>query len=539
LFIYSLLIDTFWAKTPVGSVFSRCIFVQRFHKNVYYILTHKNVYYILRYKRYSIVRVAILLQDKKAGAHTFFALIVVLIILTILTTAFLADGTLTNKDAAKTHNDSTDTTKIQPDDTEEIEIPADGTDTPDEQITTQKMQYVEGDRIFDGNQSEVMWRGAGGSYLFHAGDHYQEAWLSHLPEIQAMKLNTIRLAFAFTDSNYNPEYGAPSSDILDFAKMDWVLDFLDENGIKGILDLHNWYDMFGDFGSEKLINNWRSVAAHYRGDPRVAAYELFNEPSTATWASSISSKMDAASFYANLTDAIREVDPEHIVIWESQPFIPPFEDVAGLLRPNMVFTFHRWWNSVNDEFNIWTPELLSYTSLSYAVEYRKKLNVPFWLGEFGSENPFNSSNTEWLVAEQHLCRCEEQAVGWNLWMGRTSINKIWNGYLPFFPLRCYNQNLTRQSWQPPNPSFTGYVLAWNGADRLEPYRIELWHKNSYVELKPGIVVRVIVNRRLSDGTFQITSDQELVLTERTTIKNFEGTAQYPDYNTKIYAVGYA
>jgi len=408
-----------------------------------------------------------------------------------------------------------------------------------EVVTHEEMvQYVSGDKIFSGNGSEVMWRGAGGSYLFHAGDRYKEAWQLHLPEIQAMGLNTIRLAFAFADSAPNQDYGVPSADILEFEKMDWVLDFLSKYSIKGILDLHNYNDMFRDFGSQKLVDNWRMVAQHYRGDSRVVAYELFNEPGSSTWAPSVKSKLDVAKFYANLTDAIREVDPDHIVIWESQPYVPPLEEIVDYLRPNVVFTFHRWWTNSKDEFYVWTPEQLSYMSLAYAVEYRKRLNVPFWFGEFGANSPFNSSNPEWLLTEQHLWRCEEQVVGWNLWMGRTDINKPWNYYLSFFPLKVFNYNLVRQPWNPPSPSFVGYVLDWKGADRLEPYRIELWHNGDYVTLKPGIVVRVIVNHKLSDGTVEVVSDQEWALKEETTIKNVEGTAEFPgDWNTQIFPVG--
>ena len=400
------------------------------------------------------------------------------------------------------------------------------------------VHYVNGDRIFDENGNEVIWRGAGGSYLFHAGESYQEAWQRHLPEILAMGLNTVRLAFAFPDSSPNPDYGVPSADILDFEKMDWVLDFLSQYGIRGILDCHNYNDMFGDFGSQKLIDNWRRVAEHYRGDPRVVAYELFNEPGSATWAPNVKSKLDVAEFYANLTDAIREVDPDHIVIWESQPYVPPLEEIVDLFRPNVVFTFHRWWTDSKWEFDVWSVEQLSYMSLSYAVEYRRKLNVPFWFGEFGCHYPFNASNPEWLLTEQHLWRCEEQMVGWNLWMGRTDINKPWNYYMAFFPLKVFNHDLVRMTWNPPAPSFEGYVLDWKGVDRLEPYRIELWHNGDYVTLKPGIVVRVIVNHKLSDGSVVTVSDELLTLTKETTIKNIEGTVEFPgDWNTKIYIVG--
>lgn len=122
-------------------------------------------------------------------------------------------------------------------------------------------------------------------------------------------------------------------------------------------------------------------------------------------------------------------------------------------------------------------------------------------------------------------------------MGRTDINKPWNHYLAFFPLKVFNSDLVRMTWNPPIPSFEGYVLDWKGVDRLEPYRIELWHNGDYVTLKPRIVVRVIVNRRLDNGTIVVVSDEELALTEERTFRNVEGTADFPgDWNVKIYPV---
>lgn len=415
-----------------------------------------------------------------------------------------------------------------------------------EAVTHKEMvQYVSGDRIFDGNGSEVIWRGAGGSYIFHAGDRYQEAWQLHLPEIQAMDLNTIRLAFAFSDSGINPEYGTPSADILDYEKLNWVLGFLDHYGVKAILDCCNWKDMAGDFGSQKLIDDWVALARRYRGDNRIAAYELFNEPEPDTWDASVTSRTDVIKAYANLTDMVRAVDPEHIVIWQSFGYLAYTWDIDKFaevlqpyLKPNIVFTFHRWLHK-EWSFDVWNPEQMSYISVEYLVRVREKLNVPFWLGEFGSYSPFNFSNTEYQWTEQTLWRCEEQVLGWNLWMGRTDISKPWNYYLSFFPLKVFNHNLVRQPWNPPDPSFVGYVVDWKGVDRFEPYRVELWHNGDYVTLKHGIVVRVIVNHRLPDGTLEVVSDQELALTEETTIKNIEGTVEYSgDWNTKIYPVGY-
>lgn len=316
---------------------------------------------------------------------------------------------------------------------------------------THVVQYVQGDKIFDEYGREVTWRGAGGSYLFHTGDRWQEAWQKHLPQIQAMGLNTIRLAFAFPDSGINPEYGTPSADILDYEKLDWVLDFLTQHGMKGILTCMNYLDMYGDFGSQKLANDWVSLARRCNGDSRIVAFELFNEPYYNTWASSVKSKMDVMSAYANLTDAIRDVDPEHIVIWESRYHlayadsdIDKFAEVIKpYLRPNLVFTMHSWLHK-ESSFNVWNPEQMSLIEVDYLVKARNKLKTPFWLGEFGSYWPFDRSNPEYQWTEQTLWRCEEQVLGWNLWMGRTAEDNPWNEYLPMFPLRVYNDKLVRE-----------------------------------------------------------------------------------------------
>jgi len=412
------------------------------------------------------------------------------------------------------------------------------------------VQRVYGDKILDENGNEVVWRGAGGSYLFHAGDNYQKAWESHISQIEAMHLNTIRLAFAFPDSSVNPNTGVPDSDILDYATLDWVLAFLAQHGIKAILDCHNYADMHGDFGSQKLTNDWVNLAKRYRGDSRIVAYELFNEPGSTAWAPSVTSTMDVIKAYANLTDAVRAVDPEHIVIWMSRGILAYAEDLDKFkevlqpyLKPNLVFTVH-YWRHKEFSFNIWNPKQVSYIVIDYLVKARSKLNVPFWLGEFGSGSPFNFSNPEYQWFEQTLWRCEEQVLGWNMWMGETVIDKPWNQYLQMFPLEVYNTELIRKPWAMPIPNLKDYVVNGSGIDDLYPLyyplRVGIWHNNDNVTFKPGIIIRVIVNHKLPDGTVEVASEETIGVTEQLTIRNEEGTTEHlGDWNTNIYSTGFA
>lgn len=391
-------------------------------------------------------------------------------------------------------------------------------------------QYIHEDRIFDENGSEIVWRGAGGSYLFHAGDDYQEAWQRHLPEIQAMGLNTIRLAFKFP-------WDTSTADVLDYTKLAWIVGFLGKNNIKSILDNHGRTG----FGSQNLINSWKELAAQYVGDDRIIAYELFNEPFPGTWDQSVKTKEDAIRVFANLTREIRNIDSNHIHVWPlSEHYFSSLEEASRHFEPNIAFTVHRWWTYVQQEFEFWTPEQLADFTLGYLIQIRERFHVPIWLGEFGAHPPFNSSNPEWLLTEQLLSGLETQAIGWNLWMGRTTLSKPWNRYLNFFPLKITNAFLIRQAWQPPSPKLTDYVINQSNVEFLDLYRIKMWHNGDYVTLRPGIVIFVITNHRLDDGSIEIISQEEIRVKENMRVSNEEGTSRHPgDWNIIVYLRGLA
>jgi len=415
--------------------------------------------------------------------------------------------------------------------------------------------HVVGDRIIETiTEAEVVWRGNATPYAF--GDNlgnpvdYMVAWNNHLPQIQQMGLNTIRLTFRFPDSTIGTGRGG---DDLEYAKLDKVLAFLSTHNIKGILDCHNYADMATDFGSQKLIDDWVALANHCKGYESVVAYELFNEPGYWEWDRTwMTSKNDVVTAYRQLTNAVRAVDPEHIVIWESSNYLPDLLTIKDLLLPNTVFTLHRWWSFKKEEINIWGPEKLSYMTIGYPVDYRKRLNVPFWFGEFGTHGVYDETNPEWVLTHEHLKRCQEQLMGWNLWYGGYYKNP-WTYYLPFFPLPSYSK---RQPWVFPVPSLFDYIVESN-VDLLEPYVIEMWHTNDYVTLKPGIVVNVKKSQLQCDkqitkpwdrtectnagGTMKsvLVEDKTVSVKEQTTIKNEEETTTYPgDWNTRIYPIGY-
>lgn len=126
--------------------------------------------------------------------------------------------------------------------------------------------------------------------------------------------------------------------------------------------LHNFWanDVSGDLQGQ-LARVWHAVAAHFRGDPDVIGYELYNEPLDPT-----SARFDSElqCFYAGprgapqscrasgsqaqstgLIGAVRSADPAHPVVYEP-PVTANFgvPETVGIAEPmhvrNLVMAFH-------------------------------------------------------------------------------------------------------------------------------------------------------------------------------------------------------
>jgi hypothetical protein len=394
-----------------------------------------------------------------------------------------------------------------------------------------QVQYTLGEKIFDENGNEVVWRAVGGSYLFHtSGDGYVQAWMSHLPQMKEMGLNAIRLVFRF------PFDSQSSADVLDYGKLQWILSFLAANNMTAILDNHGG----SGFGGPELIAAWKQLAAFCEGNPTVAAFELFNEPYSSNFDPTvIKSKLDVLRAYANLTTEIRTVDPDHINIWQSDLYyVPTMDQVVPYLQSNIVFTAHRWWTNYAQEFSLWSADELGNMTVGYLSWLRQEYGIPVWMGEFGTCYPYDSSNPEWLVSGKILNRCEDQGIGWSLWMGSNSASRPWDQYVNFFPMPAYNSSAGRKTLQAPSQKLVDYVQSSSGLECLDFYRIEMWHGGDYSVFNPGISLRVIVSHKISDGTTQIESDQIMTITNTTIITNIEDTPDHPgDWNTLIYRFG--
>lgn len=193
-----------------------------------------------------------------------------------------------------------------------------------------------------------------------------------------------------------------------FGYIDSLLQWCEKNRLYLILDLHaapggQSDEPISDYDSDKpslwesednkqhTIDLWREIAARYADKQWIGGYDLINE-----------TKWDLGNNNAALrelmiriTDAIREVDTNHIVFIEGNWFATDFRGLAPPWDDNMVYSFHKYWN-VNTQ-----DEISKYLTL------REQSERPLWLGETGE-----NSNV-WFTECAILMK--ENNIGWAWW----------------------------------------------------------------------------------------------------------------------------
>jgi hypothetical protein len=271
--------------------------------------------------------------------------------------------------------------------------------------------------------------GNGEDYLLHQ-TNYLAAWSTLLGEIKQWHFNTMRLAFSFSDCAVNPATSRHTCSVINYTKMDAVIDYLYSNEYRVILDLHNWCDMSQYCGSPSWHSNWQDVARHYKGDIRIIGFELFNEPSnnTGTWyPQTVKSRSDLAVQFASLTDEIRAIDPSRTMVWADPQYYlwcltgsNPHSLAAGTYRENVIFDWHCWMSAPSKDTYAASVSFAQ-TKMNYAVVWQQSYpSSKQWMGEFGVEGvvsgyQFNATNQQALcVTEINICL--QQGWGFCFWL---------------------------------------------------------------------------------------------------------------------------
>jgi hypothetical protein len=353
--------------------------------------------------------------------------------------------------------------------------------------------------ICDGNGNEVILRGIGtGNWLLNegymmktedfAGTHtqfrtlltetigeentriYYETWLdNHFTrrDVDSMKVwgfNSVRVAMHYKwftlPIEEEPVTGQDTWLEDGFVRIDSLLVWCSDNEMYLILDLHgapggqgydrNISDYDPAFPSlwenmenrRKTVALWKKLAGRYAGEPWLGGYDLINEPNWELPGGTLLKQT-----YVDITNAIREVDPDHMIIIEGNWFA---NDYTGLTPPwddNMVYSFHKYWN-----YN-------TQGSIQWMLDLRNTYNIPIWLGETGE------NSNSWFTDLIKLA--EQNKIGWSWWpVKKAGINNV-----VMVPESVAYNNLLSY-WQTGYPSMTAdqafnAVLDWADHHRIE------------------------------------------------------------------------
>ena len=193
-----------------------------------------------------------------------------------------------------------------------------------------------------------------------------------------------------------------------FTIIDKVLDWAKPHNMYVILDLHaapggqgkntdiSDYDpnkpslWESEQNKNKTIALWKRIAERYKDNDWIGGYDLLNETN---W--DLPGGKDLKDLFVKITNAIREVGDEHIIIIEGNDYANNFTGLRPPWDDNMVYSFHKYWNSTNAD------------DLDWVLPMREQYNVPLWMGESGE-----NSNT-WYTDAVSLF--EDNNVGWAWW----------------------------------------------------------------------------------------------------------------------------
>lgn len=210
-----------------------------------------------------------------------------------------------------------------------------------------------------------------------------------------------------------------------------------KSGIYSILDLHalagyqncGWHSdnpssqaLFWEHKDfqDRTIWLWEELAQHYKSNPWVAGYNPMNEPAD-------SEQIRLVAFYKRVEQAIRKIDPDHILCLDGNTYSMDFSAFESVL-PNSVYAIHDYSTMGFPTGEPYTGSEEQNTQLSRQyqrkVEFHKKHGTAVWNGEFGPvyANPKYEANAEMINSQrydllgQQMKIYAEEEISWSIWL---------------------------------------------------------------------------------------------------------------------------
>lgn len=248
-----------------------------------------------------------------------------------------------------------------------------------------------------------------------------------IKRISELCFNTVRVPFnhELLEDDAHPGVYKPEG----WAVLDRLLGWCAKYHVYAVLDMHgspggNSGFFTADPDKKKLWEDpqnirrttmlWKAIAARYKDKKIVAGYDLLNEPG-------FPDGKKLLEVYRSITDSIRSVDKNHLLLFEGNKLATDFSMFSQLPDANAAFSFHVYTFFNKKEKNI-------RKKIGEGTARAKQLGIPIWCGEWGENDPATLKKTKAILAEAQYNISGSTAWTWKKALpgnvGNPATNKI-------------------------------------------------------------------------------------------------------------------
>lgn len=220
-----------------------------------------------------------------------------------------------------------------------------------------------------------------------------------------------------------------------FALVDRVVGYCRKYEMYCVIDLHavqgfqsgDWHcdNIFGEQVNlyhdatcqKRFYALWTEIAKRYRDEEWVAGYNVMNEPVAAD-----PTEVSALNrIYREVTEAIRQVDREHILFLEGNFWSQRFEELEAPFDDNTVYSCHYYCDAATTPWDYpGTVNGVAYNKeemkrqMDQRDRYMEEHQVPCWVGEFGVRR-FGNLEGKAQALRDYIAVYEERGHSWCYW----------------------------------------------------------------------------------------------------------------------------
>lgn len=233
-----------------------------------------------------------------------------------------------------------------------------------------------------------------------------------------------------------------------FKRLDQAIAWCAKHDLYVIIDLHavqGWQntDWHSDNASrhtlfwsnkhyqDRFVALWEVFAQRYKGNAAVAGYNVMNEPATGAYSGRFHhahpSKWNIINaVYRRVVEAIRAIDPDHIIFLEGDMYSSRFEGLDAPFVPNLVYSSHNYNAAgfgpgsypgrINERDWDRAVQEADFTA-HQGYQFMQQHNVPLWVGEFGSayNGPAAEVPDRLRALDDYLDIFNQHGVHWTTW----------------------------------------------------------------------------------------------------------------------------